>query len=130
MRLHIITKLFRDRNFILILSIVLGLAIGEHVAIRMQPAVLPALALIMTLSATSVTSRDFASFKTMPRAVFSSLLLNYVVLGGIILLMAWLLIDDEELWTGFVVLAVAPPAVAVAPFSYILGGNTFFHLWV
>jgi len=51
-----------------------------------------------------------------------------VVLGGVILFIAWWLIDDRELWTGFVVLAAVPPAVAVTPFSYILKGNTFFSL--
>ncbi|HUT67996.1 MAG TPA: hypothetical protein VMW86_05555, partial [Dehalococcoidales bacterium] len=66
--------------------------------------------------------------KNMPRPILTSLLLNYVVLGGLILLMAWWLIDDRELWTGFVVLATIPPAVAVVPFSYALGGNTFFSL--
>ena len=64
----------------------------------------------------------------MPRAILVSLLLNYVVMGGITLLMARWLIDDPELWTGFVIIAAVPPAVAVVPFSYILGGNTLFSL--
>jgi len=123
-----VSKLLRNRNFILILAIVLGLTIGEPVASKTQPLVLPALALVMTLSATNVTSREFTSLKTMPRPILTSLLLNYVVLGGLILLMAWWLIDDRELWTGFVVLATVPPAVAVVPFSYALGGNTLFSL--
>ncbi|HET6478110.1 MAG TPA: hypothetical protein VFF92_03420 [Dehalococcoidales bacterium] len=123
-----VSKLLRNRNFILILAIVLGLAIGEPVASKTQSLVLPALALVMTLSATNITSREFTSLKNMPRPILTSLLLNYVVLGGLILLMAWWLIDDRELWTGFVVLATIPPAVAVVPFSYALGGNTFFSL--
>jgi len=55
-------------------------------------------------------------------------LLNYVVMGGTILLLAWWLISDKDLWAGFVVLAAVPPAVAVVPFSYALGGNTLFSL--
>lgn len=106
----------------------LGLAIGRPVAAWTEPAVLPALALIMTLSATNITSRDFTSLKNMPRPILTSLLLNYVVMGGITLLMAWWLIDDNDLWTGFVVLAAVPPAVAVVPFSYVLGGDTLFSL--
>jgi BASS family bile acid:Na+ symporter len=124
----IISKLLRNRNFILILAIVLGLAIGEPVASKTQSLVLPALALVMTLSATNITSREFTSLKNMPRPILTSLLLNYVVLGGLILLLAWWLIDDRELWTGFVILATVPPAVAVVPFSYALGGNTLFSL--
>jgi len=123
-----ISKLFSNRNFILILAIVLGLTIGKLGAVHTQSLVLPALALIMTLSATNITAREFTSLKGMPRTILISLLLNYVVMGGIILLMARWLIHDSELWTGFVVLATVPPAVAVVPFSYVLGGDTLFSL--
>ena len=116
-----IIKLLRNRNVILILAITLGLAVGKNIAVWTQPLVLPALALVMT-------SRDFTTLKTVPRTILVSLLLNYVVMGGVTLLMAWWLIDDPELWTGFVVIAAVPPAVAVVPFSYILGGNTLFSL--
>ncbi|MFC1911821.1 bile acid:sodium symporter family protein [Chloroflexota bacterium] len=124
----IFIKLLRSRNFILILAIVFGLVTGKTIATWTEPLVLPALALVMTLSATNVTSRDFASFKAMPRQILASLLLNYAVMGGIILLMGWWLIDDRELWAGLVVSATAPPGVAILPFSYLLGGNTLFSL--
>ncbi len=123
-----IGRLLKDRNLILVLSIVLGLAIGEPVATRTEPLVLPLPALVMTLSAVNITSRELASLRTMPRTILLSLLLNYVVMGGAILLLAWWLISDENLWAGFVVLATVPPAVAVVPFSHVLGGNTFFSL--
>jgi len=85
--LAIVSKLFRNRNFILVLSIVIGLAVGEKGAVLTRLAVLPVLALIMTLSTTSITSREFASIKTMPGRILIALLINYVVMGGIILLM-------------------------------------------
>lgn len=44
------------------------------------------------------------------------------------LLMARWLINDSELWAGFVTLAAVPPAVAVTPFTYMLGGNIVFSL--
>jgi BASS family bile acid:Na+ symporter len=121
-------RLLKNRNFILLLAIVLGLVIGEPVASRTEPLVLPLLALVMTLSAANVTSREFISLKAMPRTIIISIFLNYIVLGGVILLLAWWLIDDKDLWAGFVVLATVPPAVAVVPFSYALGGNTLFSL--
>jgi BASS family bile acid:Na+ symporter len=126
--MEFIGRLFRNRNFILILAIVLGLVIGEPVAVRTEVLVLPMLALVMTLSATNITTHELSSLKSMPGIVSSSLLLNYVVMGGVTLLMAWWLIDDPDLWTGFVVMAAVPPAVAVVPFTYILGGNTLFSL--
>ena len=123
-----IRRLFKNRNFILLLAIVLGLVIGKPVATRTEPLVLPILALVMTLSAANVTSREFTSLKAMTRTILISLFLNYIVLGGAILLLGWWLIDDRDLWAGFVVLATVPPAVAVVPFSYVLGGNTLFSL--
>ena len=123
-----IRRLLKNRNFVLLLAIALGLAIGGPVAIRTEPLVLPLLALVMTLSAINITSREFTSLREMPRTILLSLLLNYVLMGGIILLLARWLISDKDLWTGFVVLATVPPAVAVVPFSYVLGGNTLFSL--
>ncbi len=125
----IVSKLFRNRNFILVLSIVIGLAVGEKVAVLTRPAVLPVLALIMTLSTTSITSREFTSIKTMPGRILIALLINYVVMGGIILLMGRWLIDDSELWTGLVVIAAVPPAIAAVPWTYVLGGDTLFFHW-
>ena len=84
--------------------------------------------LAMMLSAMNVRSNDILSLKKTPHIILYSLLLNYVVLGGLFLLMARFLIDDPEIWTGFVILAAVPPAVAVTPFSHSLGGNTRFAL--
>lgn len=44
------------------------------------------------------------------------------------LLMARWLINDSEIWAGFAILAAMPPAIAVTPYSYMLGGNTVFSL--
>ena len=100
----------------------------KPLAIWTAPLVLPFLAMVMTLSAIDVTSRELTTLKNIPYSAGLSLLLNYVVLGGITLLLAWWLIEDSDLWIGFVVLATMPPAVGVVPFSYILGGNTLFSL--
>jgi len=126
--MRIISNLLRNRNFIFLLAIAVGFAVGERVATWTQPVVMPALALVMTLSTATITSRDLASLKTMPRMIFNSLLLNYVVMGGITILLATWLIDDSALWAGLVIVAAVPPAVAVVPFSYMLGGNTVFSL--
>ena len=82
----------------------------------------------MTLSAINVTSRELTTLKNIPYSVGISLLLNYLIMGGIILLLSWWLIKDNDLWIGFVVLAAVPPAVGVVPFSHILGGDTLFSI--
>jgi BASS family bile acid:Na+ symporter len=56
------------------------------------------------------------------------LAINYVLLGGFILGLNFLLINDEALRSGFILLAVVPPAVAVIPFTGFLGGNNTFSL--
>ena len=93
-----------------------------------EPALLPVLAVAMTLSVISISNRGLASLKTMPHPVLISLLLNYVAMGSIMLLMAKWLINDSEIWAGFVILAAMPPATSVTAFSYMLGGNTVFSL--
>ena len=123
-----IVTLLRNRNFVFLLAIAVGFVVGEGVAGRMQPVMLPALALVMTLSTATITTRDLSSMRTMTRPILNSLLLNYVVMGGITILLAMLLINDDELRAGFVLVAAVPPAVAVVPFSYMLGGNTVFAL--
>jgi len=124
----IIRKIFRNRNFILILAIVLGLTVGERGAFITRSAVVPLLALVMTLSMSGMTTREFASIRAMPRRILVALLLNYVVTGGVLLLLGWWLIDDAEIWAGLVVLAAVPPAIASVPWSYMLGGDTLFSL--
>lgn len=123
-----IVALLRNRNFLLMLALVLGLAIGKPGASLIQPMVLPLLALVMVISTLNISSQQFTSVKKVFRIVLYSLLLNYVILGGIILLLAKWLITDYELWVGFAVLALVPPATAVVPFSYTLGGDVTFSL--
>lgn len=105
----------------------LALAAGQGAA-WIEPLLLPSLAVAMTLSTVSITNRDLASIKSSPRPIFISLLLNYLLMGGIMLLMARWLINDREIWAGFVILAAMPPAIAVTPYSYMLGGDTVFSL--
>jgi len=82
----------------------------------------------MTLSTISITNHDLISIKNTPRLIPVALLLNYAVLGGVMLLMARWLIVDPDIWLGFLVIASMPPAISVVPFSYILRGNMVFAL--
>ena len=105
----------------------LALAAGQG-ATWIEPLLLPALAVSMTLTTIDITNHDLASIKSTPRPILISLLLNYVVMGSATLLMTRWLISDRELWGGFATIIAMPPAIAVVPFSYMLGGNTTFSL--
>lgn len=54
--------------------------------------------------------------------------MNYIVLGGLILILSGLLVLEGPIKTGFVILAAVPPAVGVIPFTGFLDGDVEFSL--
>jgi BASS family bile acid:Na+ symporter len=119
--------LLRDRNFILSLALALGFLMGQG-AQWTEKLVLPALAFVMMLSTTSVTGSLFRSPRTLLAPILAGVAMNYVLLGGLILLLSGLLVPEGPLRTGFVVLAAVPPAVGVIPFTGFLDGDVEFSL--
>ena len=124
----LIIRVLRNRNFILISAVILGLLIGNSVAQFTAPLVLPALGLVMTLSTISITASNFATLKTRRRLILAALIINYLITGGVILLMGQWVIGDRDLWMGLGVIAAVPPAIAAVPWSYILGGDELLSL--
>jgi len=122
-----IQYLLRNRNTIMILALAAGLLWGKG-AQWTEKITLPALAIVMTLSVTGVTGNTFRSFRTLIAPIIIGIVMNYMVLGGVILGLSKLFIHDEALWSGFVILAAVPPAVAVIPFTVFLKGDTEFSL--
>jgi len=122
-----IQYLLRNRNSVLILSLATGLIWGKG-AQWTETTTLPALAIVMTLSVMGITGDTFRSFRTFITPALTGIVMNYVVLGGIILGLSKLFIHDEALWSGFVIIAAVPPAVAVIPFTFFLKGDTDFSL--
>lgn len=55
-------------------------------------------------------------------------ILNYLVYGLIMITLAHIIIDDEIIFYGFVVIATTPPGVAIIPFSYILKGDVEYSI--
>lgn len=105
----------------------LGLALGQG-ANFIKPMLLPLVAVAMTLSTIGITNHELALIIRNPRTLLVSLLLNYVVLSGVMLLMARWVSNDGELWAGFVTIAAMPPATSIVPFTYMLGGDIVFSL--
>lgn len=125
--LSALLRLLRNRNFLLIAALVLGLVVGSR-AHSLAFLSLPALGLAMTVSLTGVVASDLSSWRKVARATVLSVLFTYVVNGLFTLLLARLLAPDPDLWLGFVLLAATPSGIAVIPFSYVLGGDTAFAL--
>ena len=101
----------------------------DHGAEWTRPLVLPALGWVMTLSIMGVSGR---TFKAPGSIIFQALIgtvVSYGVLSTVILAMAALLVNDRELWFGFVIVAAVPPAVAVIPFTDFLKGDRSYGLF-
>ena len=109
-----IQHLLRNRNSILILSLAAGLIWGKG-AQWTETITLPALAVVMTLSVMGITGNTFRSLRTFTTPALTGIAMSYVVLGGVILGLSKLIIHDEALWTGFVILAAVPPCCSSYP---------------
>ncbi len=119
--------LLRNNGFILALALAAGIAFGQG-AVYTREAVTPLLAVLMTLSLVGVSSDVFRGGKRLVRPIVLALLLNYALLGGVLIVLAFSLLGDQNLRAGYVLIAAVPPAVAVIPFTYRLGGDVSFSL--
>ena len=125
--LKFIIRIITNRNFILPLSLVLGLLIKD-IGSWIKHLTIPALAIVMVASLTQISFKAFLNFKSLLKPVLYTILFNYFILGAVMLILAWFLISERQLWIGFVVLAAAPPGVAIAPFTHIIGGDEKFSI--
>lgn len=119
--------LLRDRNFVFLAALVGGLAAG-HGAVYTQPLVVPALAVVMTLATLSISGQVFRYPKVLIRPALTGLAMSYLLQGGLILLLAWWLVDEPAYFQGLVVLAAVPPAVVVMPLAVVLDGDPDYSL--
>jgi bile acid:Na+ symporter, BASS family len=123
----LLVRLVQNRNIVLLMSVVLGLVWGEG-AVWIEKLVLPALALAMTLSVMDITGDTASSGRSIARPAVAGVLMSYLVLTGAILGLAFVLVRDRAFFTGFVIVAAVPPAVAVVPFTMFLKGDVRFSL--
>jgi len=122
-----IKKALQNRDFILFLALIIGLFLPGASSWTTH-LVLPALALVMILSTMGIPASLFRSPRSLIIPAFSGIAMSYGVLALFILGTSALFIQDTELWNGFIILALMPPAVAVIPFTDLLRGNTSFSL--
>jgi len=115
-------RLMRNRDFLLVMALLLGLFWGQG-AKWTERTVIPVLGLVMTLATMGVPGNIFLPPGKMVRPALWGIVLNYCVLGSLILALSGLFITDGDLRDGFVIMSAVPPAVAVIPFSVILNGN-------
>lgn len=115
-------NLIKNRNFILILAVVLGLSIGDF-ANYIKDYTIYILALVMTFSMTNIRTQSLYPPSKLLKPMLMGAMLNYLIYALVTIVLAYWLIDDKELFYGFVVIATTTPGVAVIPFSNILNGD-------
>ncbi len=113
-------RVLESYSAMMALGLVLGLATGGLPAYTKE-ASMASLAVLMTLSLSTVRVGDARGKDHVNHAV-GALLVNYGFLTVLILLIG--LPFTGEYWWGWVLMAAAPSAVSVVPFTTILGGKT------
>jgi len=101
-------------------GLVLGLLLGGFPKFTKEIS-MASLAMAMTLSLTTVTLAQTRGKDHLHHAAWA-LLINYGALTGFILVIA--LFFDADIRNGWILMAAAPSAVSVVPFTTILGGQT------
>ena len=125
--MNFILNLIQNRNFILILAVVMGLLFGEA-ANEIKSITIYLLALVMVFSMTNIRTSSLHPSKHLMLSMLKGAFLNYIVYAVITISLAYFIIDDKELFYGFVVIATTPPGVAIIPFTFILKGDVEYSV--
>ena len=114
-------------HLLFIAAILLGLFLPQA-ASAAAFLILPALTMILTVTLLRFPRGFFRDPKPLlPGALWGNLM-NYLVLGNLMILGSIFLIRDENIWIGMVLIAAIPPAVAILPLSDRLGGDKVLTL--
>ena len=117
-----IKKILLNRNSILIIAVIAGLAAGQY-SIYTKDFTIYFLALAMTFSMSGIDSNALWPPRKIVKPLLMGAFLNYIIYGSVIIIISWLLIPEKVLFYGFIVIAASPPGIAVIPFTYILKGD-------
>ncbi|UCE90956.1 MAG: hypothetical protein JSV90_05900 [Methanobacteriota archaeon] len=113
-------EVLQSHSIMMTLALAAGIAVGGFPAMTKEIS-MGALALLMTISLTNIRLTD-AKVTGLSRDAVLMLVLNYGCLSAAILLIGSFF--GEDLWWGWVLMAAAPSAISVVPFTSILGGST------
>jgi BASS family bile acid:Na+ symporter len=117
----------KNTSIILVLSILFGLALPGP-AEQTMTLITPALLIMMAFSLTEVRLDAKSIWSAPIGGSVLGLALNYGLLSGLILLLAWTM-PEGALRNGFIVMAATPPAVAVLPMTRLLKGDVRLTLY-
>lgn len=125
--IRIIKQILLNRNTILVFAVLAGIIVGDK-ASSLKSLTFPALAITMTFSMTGMRMSQVRDFNGVYKPFLMGILLNYGLFSLVLLPLAYWFMPTPELFYGFVVIAAAPPGVAIIPFSYILKGDVIYAI--
>jgi len=110
----------RNSIFLLALALAMTLPGGVHYT---RPVMLVFLGIVMTVSMLGIGNELWQ--KPARAVVYAAVGLGvtYLILGGLTIALTAMFIDNPDFRIGFFLIAAAPPAVAVMPFTDIFRGN-------
>lgn len=120
--INFLKSILLNRNSILVFAVLAGLIIGDKASF-LKDFTFIALAVTMAFSMTGISMEYLKNPLNIAKPMLVGAFLNYIVFSLAIIPLAWWLMPTKELFYGFVVIAAAPPGVAIIPFSYILKGK-------
>jgi len=120
-------RIVNHRDFVLILALVVGFALGEH-AQPLAEMSMWSLALVMVFSTTGFSFRSWVPVKNALKPLAVSALLNFGLFGAVVIGLSWLLFYDAyfSFYVGLVLIVAAPPGPSVIPFSMLINGDNNF----
>ena len=111
----------RHRNFVLILAVIVGLIFGPTLKF-MADISFYVLAAIMVVATTGFSLHAWFPLQKAVKPILFSTFLNYVLFTLVMVGFSYLILPYDY-WIGFVIIAVAPPGVAIIPFTTLLKGD-------
>jgi len=121
-------KFLGHRNFILPLAFILGFAFPQ-LAQWTKSLTIPALALVMTISIAQIPTREILKWRSLAQPLAIGILFNYLFLASLLLIFTQWFNFSESIRVGMILVASAPPGVAVLPFTSLLAGNSILSLF-
>ena len=112
-----------NRNVAFGTAFALGLILGPRAAKPLAPLTLPALGVLIALTAADVSARIFREWHQALRATGLALLFTYVINTVAVVALARLLVPEPALYAGYALVAASPPAVGGLGFCAVLRGD-------
>ena len=111
--------LFSRSHILFLLAIVIGILLpqaGEFASLLTYPA----LTIILTITLLRFPRGFFRRHRPFLSGVVWGNVMNYLILGNLIIMASIFLIREEGFWVGMVLIAAAPPATTIIPLGNIL----------